>query len=149
MASFSPNKLTTDSVNNGNEFTNGQGLQPNDINSIVKGVLWLNENGGSGSSGGSTIYKHTFTFKVTDGETTNEIYGGVFYATTTNKLIEHNNLNFFINNNNAKFVLSPIYYNTDSGYGSMIVDYDNGGYKENNGFNSYSIMSITEDWEEV
>ncbi len=50
---FSTKKLVATDINGGNEFTNGQGLAPNDINSIVKGVLWLNENGGSG--GGTTV----------------------------------------------------------------------------------------------
>lgn len=51
MGLFESKKLENNSVNNGNEFNNGDGVSGSDLNAIVSGILYNNENsGGSGTT---------------------------------------------------------------------------------------------------
>lgn len=54
MSEFSPKKLNKSDVNGGNEFENRSILSPSDVNAMVKGILYNNENGG-GSTGGVDV----------------------------------------------------------------------------------------------
>lgn len=125
---FSTKKLGANDINGGTEFTNGQGLQPNDINSIVKGVLWLNENGGSGSSsgGGTKLYLHEFTIYAPNSE---KIIEGFFYSTSDRTdIIDIRTPNAVITLENMLLITSPVNYSNKSGSFTATQNYDEGGY---------------------
>lgn len=47
---FTPKKLNSTEINSGAEYKNGDGIVADDLNKIVEGVLYAQENGGSDSS---------------------------------------------------------------------------------------------------
>ena len=55
MATFTPNEMNLSQINGGNRFVNGDIVEADTLNKVIEGVAYAQENGGSGSGGGSSV----------------------------------------------------------------------------------------------
>lgn len=80
---FTPTKKVPADFNGGEKYKNGQGIYADDINDIVEGLLYAQENGGGGSSEGGMAGKDGVGISSVEQTFTSTESGGVNEITVT------------------------------------------------------------------